>query len=263
MSWTWYADVGNCTIHSAAWAEDRWHAESRIPVDLLEDGAWETTLLSIGQEAGLDSGDCAQAVLSVSSPNARSAVEDFAARLLGTESVLAGEDFAVQLPTDYYDPAQVGVDRLLNALAAVARVGKPCVVVDFGSCVTCDAVTAQGVLTAGAIAPGLPVMRAGLARSVPHLARGQQDAMQLLGDGLLPAGRSTAEGLVLGIVAATAGSADRLIELMRRRLDAQAPVVATGGDAELFAPHCQVQMTIDRMLTLEGLRRAYESAEQS
>ena len=263
MSWTWYADVGNCTMHSAAWAEGRWHAQSRIPVDLLEDGAWQAALLSAGEDAGLSSSDCEQAVVCVSSPNARSTVADFVARRLRVESVVAGEDFAVDVATDYHDPTQIGTDRLLNALAAIQKVGKPCVVVDFGSCVTCDAITAKGVLTAGAIAPGLPVVRAGLAHAVPHLARGQQDAMQLLGDGSLPAGRSTAEGLALGIVAATAGSADRLIELMRRRLDAQAPAVATGGDAELFAPHCQVQMTIDRMLTLDGLRLAYESAEQS
>ncbi len=259
MSWTWYADVGNCTVHSGAWREGRWAAVGRIPAGRLERGDWEITLLSRLEEAGLDSDDCNQAVLCLSSPNARSAVEKFAARWLGTGSVVAGEDFAVEVSTDYYDPAQIGVDRLLNALAAIERVGKPCVVVDFGSCVTCDAITAKGVLTAGAIAPGLPVIRTGLLKAVPHLATGLEEAMQLLGRECTPAGRSTAEGLTLGILASIAGSVDRLVEIMRQTVGRTAPVVATGGDAELVVAHCEVAITVDEMLTLDGLRSAYET----
>ncbi len=259
MSWTWYVDVGNCTIHSAAWAEGRWAAVGRIPADRLERGDWETTLLSRLQEAGLDTGDCDRAVMCVSSPNTRSTVADFVARRLRVESVVAGEDFAVEVSTDYYDPAQIGVDRLLNALAAIERVGKPCVVADFGSCVTCDGVTAQGVLTAGAIAPGLPVIRAGLLKAAPHLATGLEEAMQLLGSECTPAGRSTAEGLTLGILASIAGSVDRLVEIMRQTVGRTAPVVATGGDAELVVAHCEVVITVDEMLTLDGLRSAYEA----
>jgi len=260
MSWSWYADVGNCTVHWAAWAQDRWQGSGRLAVDLLERPDWQGTLLAALEDVGLEAADCEQAVLCVSSPRQQANIEQFARQSLGSSSLVARADFPVEVATDYYDPAQIGADRLLNVLGAMVKVGKPCVVIDFGSCVTCDAVTAEGVLTAGAIAAGLPVVQAGLHSAVPHLSKQLNEAVQLVRSASVPAGRATAEGLALGILAGIAGTADRLIEIMRHRLRAPAPVVATGGDAELFAAHCAVAMVTDEMLTLDGLRLAYERA---
>ncbi len=258
MSWSWYADVGNCTVHWAAWAQGQWQGSGRLAVDLLERRDWQEMLLAALEDFGLAAADCEQAVLCVSSPRQQANIEQFARQRLRSSSLVARADFPVQVATDYYDPAQIGADRLLNALAAMAKVGKPCVVIDFGSCLTCDAVTAEGVLTAGAIAPGLPVVEAGLCSVVPHLSEQLNEAVQLVRTGSVPTGRATAEGLALGILAGIAGAADRLIEIMRHRIGAPAPVVATGGDAELFAAHCAVTMVTDEMLTLDGLRLAYE-----
>ena len=260
MSWTWYADVGNCTVHWAARAQGRWHAAGRLAVDLLERPDWQETLLAALEDFGLEAADCEQAVLCVSSPRQQANIDQFARQRLRSSSLVAQCDFPVKVATDYYDPAQIGADRLLNALAAMAKVGKPCVVIDFGSCLTCDAVTTEGVLTAGAIAPGLPVVQAGLRSAVPHLSEQLNEAVQLVRSGSVATGRGTAEGLALGILAGIAGTADRLIEIMCQRLGGPAPVVATGGDAELFAPHCAAAMVTDEMLTLEGLRLAYETA---
>ena len=74
----------------------------------------------------------------------------------------------------------------------------------------------------------------------------------------LPSGRSTVQGLALGIAAGQAATADRLIKIMRRQVGTKARVVATGGDVYLAAPHCETRMVTHEMLTLEGLRRAYE-----
>jgi len=260
MSWVWYADVGNCTMHAAAWAGSQWQAPVRVSVDLLGSTAGDEALLTAWHEAGLKIADCEKAVLCISSPARRGLVEQFAVNRLETDVAVAGEDFPVEVTTDYYDPAQIGVDRLLNALAAIQNVGKPYVVVDFGSCVTCDAITQQGVLTAGAIAPGLPTMQEGLISSIPHLRDAVHDALEQPGSAV-PAGRSTAEGLSLGIIQGLAGTADRLIRIMQDRLSVNAPVIATGGDAATIAPHCQTEMTTDEMLTLNGLRLAYEASQ--
>ena len=260
MSWIWYADVGNCTVHWAAQAEGLWQAADRLPVELLESGAGEETVLALLAEAGLEPVDCVQAVLCVSAAARRASLYDFVAGCVMSDVVVAGEDFPVGVESDYYNPRQVGTDRLLNGLAAMHKIGRPVVVVDFGSCLTCDAISAQGALTAGAIAPGLPVIRAGLRSAVPHLQTSLDEATQLLGHGELPTGRSTTEGLVLGIVQALAATADRLVKTMRQTLGAEAPAVATGGDAAMIIPHCEVAMDVDEMLTLDGLSRAYESS---
>ena len=286
MSWTWYADVGNCTLHAAAWTAEGWSAAGRLAVDLVGTPAGNEQMLGWLHAAGLEPTDCAAAVLCISSPARREQMLSYVGQHLGCPVAIAREDFPVLVATNYYEPEQIGVDRLLNALAAREKVGAPCVVVDFGSCLTCDAVDAQGVLVGGAIAPGLPVVRAGLAQVVPHIAASLHlevgAGLKDVGAGLalpngpagaassapttaaqrgsLPLGRSTEEGLTLGLVASLAGSADWLIAQMRRALNAQAPVIATGGDAVVIALSCHTEMVVDEMLTLDGLRRAYEQA---
>ncbi len=261
MSWVWYADVGNCTVHWGAWAEQQWQASDRLAADLLGSQQGNDLLLTALQEAGLNTADCEKAVLCLSSPARRNQAEQFAVNQLETDVAVAGDDFPVEVATDYYDPAQIGVDRLLNALAAIQRVGKPCVVVDFGSCLTCEAITRQGVLTAGAIAAGLPVMLSGLRALVPHLHTEIEEAMNMSGVNALPSGHNTAQGLTLGIVGGLAGSADRLISIMRRKVGRKASVIATGGDMHLVMPHCEARMIAAEMLTLDGLRLAYEASQ--
>ena len=261
MNWTWYGDLGNCTLHWGAWAEGQWQASDRLPADLLGSQQGNDLLLTALQEAGLKTADCQKAVLCISSPRRRSQAEQFAVNQLETDVAVAGDDFPVEVETDYHDPTQIGVDRLLNALTAIERVGKPCVVVDFGSCLTCDAITRQGVLTAGAIAAGLPVMLSGLRALVPHVYTSIEDAMNMSGVNALPPGRSTDQGLTLGIVGGLAGSADRLVSIMRQKVGRKASVVATGGDMHLVMPHCEARMIADEMLTLDGLRLAYEASQ--
>ncbi len=261
MSWVWYADVGNCTVYAAAWAGGQWQAPVRVSVDLVGCAAGDEALLTPLREAGLKTTDCEKAILCISSPAGKTLAEQFAVNQLETDVAVAGDDFPVEVATDYYDPTQIGVDRLLNALAAIERVGKPCVVIDFGSCLTCDAITRQGVLTAGAIAAGLPVMLSGLRVLVPHLHTEIEEAMNMSGVNALPPGHSTAQGLALGIVGGLAGSADRLISIMRREVGRKASIVATGGDVHLMMPHCKARMIADEMLTLNGLRLAYEASQ--
>ncbi len=260
MSWVWYADVGNCTVHWGGWTEREWQACGRLAADLLGSQQGNELLLTALQEAHLKVADCQKAVLCISSPARRSHAEQFAVNQLETDVAVAGDDFPVEVATDYYDPTQIGTDRLLNALAATHKVGKPCVVVDFGSCLTCDAVTREGVLTAGAIAPALPIMQQGLISSIPHLGDAVQEALEQPGSAS-PAGRSTAEGLSLGLIQGLAGMADRLITIMQQRLDSVAKIIATGGDAATIARHCQTEMTTDEMLTLDGLRLAHEASQ--
>ena len=253
--------MGNCTVHWGACAEQQWQASDRLSVELLGSQQGNDLLLTALQEAGLKAADCEKAVLCISSPPRRTLAEQFARSQLETDVAVAGDDFPVEVATDYYDPTQIGTDRLLNALAAIESVGKPCVVVDFGSCLTCDAITRQGVLTAGAIAAGLPVMLSGLRALVPHLYTSIEEAMNMCGVNVLPPGHSTDQGLTLGIVGGLAGSADRLVSIMRQKVGRKASVVATGGDMHLVMPHCEARMIADEKLTLDGLRLAYEASQ--
>ncbi len=261
MTWIWYADLGNCTLHWGAWAESSWQACARMGVDVLNSPDGFHVIKEQLAQSNLAPNDCQQAILCVSTAAQSTLVPNFAREFLETETKVLGVDFQADISTEYYHPAQVGQDRLANAVAAVERYGVPVVILDFGSCVTCDAVSAEGVFVGGAIAPGLPAYRHGIRSATPHLEPAIQE---VLGTEDMPAkrpGRSTSECLSLGIYYGLAGATDRLVTIMREYLAAESPVVATGGDVETIAPLCHTQMDIEPMLTLDGLRLAYESGQ--
>lgn len=167
----------------------------------------------------------------------------------------AGETLPVPLAVRYWPPLSVGVDRLLNALAArelYGAPGEPLVVVDFGTATTYDAVAADGAFVGGAIAPGIGISLAALREAAPHLPAVPLSApARALGDSTVACLQS---GAYFGAVAQVEGMVRRL----REELGGRARVVATGGLASVIAPGAPCLERVDPHLTLEGLRLSWE-----
>ncbi len=152
-------------------------------------------------------------------------------------------------------PKEVGADRIINALAAVHLYGGPCIVVDFGTATTFDAVSARGEYLGGAIAPGIEI-------SVEALgARGAQLRKIELARPRSVIGRNTVEAMQSGILFGFAGQVDGIGERMAREL-ADDPddvtVIATGGLAPLVLGEASIIDEHEPWLTLIGLRLVYE-----
>ncbi|WP_431949718.1 type III pantothenate kinase [Actinacidiphila sp. bgisy167] len=153
------------------------------------------------------------------------------------------------------NPKEVGSDRIINSLAAVHLYGGPCIVVDFGTATTFDAVTARGEYAGGAIAPGIEI-------SVDALgARGAQLRKVELTRPRSVIGKNTIEAMQSGILYGFAGQVDGVAERMAREL-ADDPddvtVIATGGLAPLVLGESAVIDAHEPWLTLIGLRLVYE-----
>lgn len=153
------------------------------------------------------------------------------------------------------NPKEVGTDRVVNALAAVARFGGPCVVVDFGTATTFDAVSPKGEYLGGAIAPGIEV-------SVEALgARGAQLRRVELARPRSVIGRNTVEALQAGILYGFAGQVDGVVDRMVAELSDEpgsVTVVATGGLAPLVLEESTSIDVYEPWLTLLGLRLVFE-----
>ncbi|WP_049660204.1 type III pantothenate kinase [Kitasatospora sp. MY 5-36] len=153
------------------------------------------------------------------------------------------------------NPKEVGADRIVNALAANHLYGGPCIVVDFGTATTFDAVNARGDYVGGAIAPGIEI-------SVEALGvRGAQLRKIELARPRNVIGKNTVEGMQSGILYGFAGQVDGLVERMARELakdpdDVQ--VIATGGLAPLVLGEAGTIDVHEPWLTLIGLRLVYE-----
>jgi type III pantothenate kinase len=153
------------------------------------------------------------------------------------------------------NPKEVGSDRIINALAAVHLYGGPCIVVDFGTATTFDAVSSRGEYAGGAIAPGIEI-------SVDALgARGAQLRKIELARPRSVIGKNTVEAMQSGILYGFAGQVDGVAERMAREL-ADDPddvtVIATGGLAPLVLGESAVIDAHEPWLTLIGLRLVYE-----
>lgn len=156
------------------------------------------------------------------------------------------------VPILYEDPRQVGADRLVNAVAAINKYGTPCIVVDFGTATTLDAITGEGEYLGGTIMPGIEISADALFRAAARLSRVEMVAPPS------PIGRNTVESIQAGIVFGTAGQVDRLVELFKEELGADARVIATGGLSEVVSGRCRTVEVWDNLLTLNGLKIIYD-----
>jgi type III pantothenate kinase len=152
----------------------------------------------------------------------------------------------------YDDPREVGPDRIANAVAAAARYGPPCIVVDFGTSTNFDVVSPEGEYVGGVLAPGVEISMEALFRRAARLFKVDYAEPPTV------IAKNTAASLQSGLVFGFAGQVDGIVERIRGELGVEAQTVATGGLAELIAPHARTLDRVDPFLTLEGLRLVWE-----
>jgi type III pantothenate kinase len=186
--------------------------------------------------------------LSSTVPSLASAYEDFAKRWVGAPILVAGPGVKTGIPIHYDDPREVGPDRIANAVAARERYGAPCIVVDFGTSTNFDVVSPAGGYEGGVLAPGIEISMEALSARAARLFRVDFSAPPAV------IGKTTAAALQSGFVYGFTGQVDEIVTRIRGELGVEARAVATGGLAELIAPHSRTIETVDPFLTLEGLR---------
>ena len=186
--------------------------------------------------------------LSSTVPSLVSAYEDFAQRWVRARILVAGPGVKTGIPIHYDDPREVGPDRIANAVAARARYGAPSIVVDFGTSTNFDVVSPAGEYEGGVLAPGIEISMDALSARAARLFRVDFSAPAAV------IGKTTAAALQSGLVYGFTGQVDEIVTRIRGELGVEARAVATGGLAELIAPHSRTIETVDPFLTLEGLR---------
>jgi type III pantothenate kinase len=153
----------------------------------------------------------------------------------------------------YDDPRELGPDRIANAVAARERHGAPAIVVDFGTSTNFDVLSAEGDYVGGVLAPGIEISMDALFARAARLVK-----VDFVEPPTVIA-KSTVTALQSGLVHGFAGQVDRIVEEIRRELEApDALAIATGGLASLIAPHSRTIATTDPALTLHGLRLIWD-----
>jgi len=156
------------------------------------------------------------------------------------------------MPVQYDNPAEVGADRIVNGVAAFQRYGGPCIVVDFGTATTFDAISGKGEYLGGLIAPGVGISAEALVERTARLPRVEfRKPARLIGTNTI---NSIQAGLFYGYI----GLVDGILERMVAELGPKTKVVATGGLGVLIGEHSRFISEVNDQLTLEGLWLIWE-----
>jgi type III pantothenate kinase len=245
-------DVGNTNVTLALFEGERLVADWRV-TSHRERTADEIAveLRQLFNLRGFELDVVSGVVISSVVPNLNPALIEASRRYLKCEPVMVGPGVKTGVRIRYENPKDVGADRIANALAAYTKYGGPVVVIDFGTAVTYDAISAEGDYLGGAIAPGVEISLDALVSNTAMLRRVEAVAP----DSVI--GRNTVtsiqSGLVWGFVAQVEGMVERIVA----ELGGTAKVIATGGQAGLVAGLTNVIQATDPLLTLEGLRLIY------
>ncbi|MHB8618634.1 MAG: type III pantothenate kinase [Chloroflexota bacterium] len=210
-------------------------------------------LTGLMRHQGIDPGQIDAVIMPNVVPPLIAIFQDMIERYFGQRCIVASHALAVGLKYRTANPAETGADRIVNCLAAHRLYGGAVVVVKFGTATTFDAVSEDGAFLGGAIAPGLTLSVEALTARAARLYRVEMTAPPKA------IGTDTATNLQSGIVFGYVGLVEGLIARFKQELPPLRKVVATGWEAQYIAPLTACIDEVNPLLTLEGLRFAYEA----
>ena len=249
-------DVGNTNIVFALCEGDAIRWKWRISTDgqrtADEYGVWLHQLMEI---AGAAREDVSAAIIASVVPQTLFNLVGLCRHYFDVEpKIVNAPGVNPGMPIALPNPAEVGADRIVNAVAAHAGWRGALIIVDFGTATTFDVVSADGIYQGGAIAPGINLSMDALYRAAARLPR---IAVEPPAEGLGAIGKGTVHAMQSGVFWGYVGLIEGLVVRITAEIGTSVTVIATGGLAPLFSRHTRSIDHVDGDLTIRGLMRIH------
>ncbi len=245
-------DVGNTNtvlgVYDGEVLVDHWRIRTEREKTADE---WGILFRDLFQVDHIDLRDFEGLIISSVVPPVLDMLQGMTKRYFHVEPLIVGPEIETGMSIFYDNPAEVGADRIVNAVAAFERYKRSMIVVDFGTATTFDYVSSKGEYMGGVIAPGIGISAEALFQRTSKLPR-----VEILKPKKI-IGKNTVHSMQSGIFFGYVGLVDEIVKRMKKEVKSDPKVIATGGLADLIAGDSETIEEVNEFLTLEGLRIIY------
>jgi type III pantothenate kinase len=247
-------DIGNTNTVLGLFEGDKlvhdWRIRTEVDMTIDEYAITLRSLFAV-HEIPVDS--VRDVIISCVVPPVLNSTERFCQRFFRTTPLVVGPGIRTGMPIFYDNPKEVGADRIVNAVAAYEQHKKALIVVDFGTATTFDYITERGEYMGGVISPGIMISCEALFQKASKIPR-----VEIFARPPSIMAKNTISSMNAGIVYGYAGLVEGIISRMKKEVNHEIYVVATGGLAALIASECKLIDSVDEYLTLNGLKIIFD-----
>ena len=246
-------DIGNTNITIGGIENDKIMFEARIATDRIKTsdqyGVEIKNILSLFDVPVSRIKDC---IIASVVPPVFNSVRTGVVKVIGKQPIVVGPGIRTGLNIQVDNPSQVGCDRIVIAVAALAEYKPPLALLDLGTATTIDVVDKGNTYIGGCIMPGVHISMEALTSRTAQLPGISLDKPKRV------IGRNTVDCMRSGIMYGTAAMLEGMLDRVEEELGYPTTVIATGGMAQFIAPLCHREIKLERDLLLKGLNIIYK-----
>lgn len=245
-------DIGNTNLVIGCFRDDKILFKARIATDRTRTSdQYGVEIKNMLEAYGVDRSDIKDCIISSVVPPVFNSVRTGVVKIIGKQPMVVGPGLKTGLNIHVDVPSQVGSDRIVIAVAALAEYKAPLLLLDLGTATTIEAVEPENVYMGGVIIPGVRVSLDALTSRAAQLPGISLDQPKQV------IGKNTVDCMRSGMMYGTAAMIDGLIERMEEELGHRCTLIATGGLAQFITPLCKREIILEKDLLLKGLNIIY------
>ena len=246
-------DIGNTNLVIGCIDHDEILFKARIATDRTRTSdQYGVEIKNMIEAYGVHVSDIDDCIISSVVPPVFNSVRTGVIKVIGKQPMVVGPGLKTGLNIHVDVPSQVGSDRIVIAVAALAEYKAPLILMDLGTATTIEVVEPENVYLGGVIFPGVRISLDALTSRASQLPGISLDKPRQV------IGKNTIDCMRSGMMYGTAAMIDGLIERMEEELGHSATLIATGGMAQFITPLCKREIILDKDLLLKGLNVIYK-----